>query len=211
MKKKSFIPIIVVSVFLLSSIAVIALAETEPSPFKPNINQLGAVGNVLNSVKNRVEKVLSKPPDYSVSEAPLKGTINRLEAIIEQLLSLDDKIFSIVEEIQGVDPSPFHPHSEVVPALENVRDAAQSIVDSIDALPVAKMTDESIWAVEDVQESAQDVADNTQSYINLFSDSTIDCDSITIKSECEEEPSCLWVFSGIDPFDPFAGHCENAS
>jgi methyl-accepting chemotaxis protein len=208
MKKKSFISIIVVSVFLLSSISVIALAGTEPSPFKPHINQLGAVENVLDSVKNRVEKVLSKPVDYSVSGASLKGTINRLEAIIEQLLSLDDKIFSIVEEILDVDPSLFHPRSEVVPALENVRDAAQSIVDSFDVLPVAKMPDESIWTVEDVQESAQDVADNTQSYINLFSDFTIDCDSITIKSECEEEPSCDWVFSGFDPADP--GHCENA-
>jgi hypothetical protein len=88
----------------------------------------------------------------------LKGTINRLEAIIEQLLSLDDKIFSIVEKVMGVEPTPFHPRSEVVPALENVRDSAQSIVDSIDVLPVAKMPDESIWAVEDVRESAQDVA-----------------------------------------------------
>jgi methyl-accepting chemotaxis protein len=207
MKKKSFISIIVVSVFLLSSISVIAFAGTEPSPFKPNINQLGAVKNVLNSVKNRVEKVLSKPPDYSGSGASLKGTINRLEAIIEQLLSLDDKIFSIVEKVMGVEPTPFHPRSEVVPALENVRDSAQSIVDSIDVLPVAKMPDESIWAVEDVRESAQDVANNTQSYINLFSDFTIDCDSITDKIECKEEPSCDWVFNG-DPIDP--GHCEDA-
>jgi hypothetical protein len=154
MKKKSLISSVVVGVFLLSGIAVVALAGTEPSPFKPNINQLGAVENVLNSVKNRVEKVLSKPPDYGVSRPSLKGAAKRLEAIVEQLLSVDDKIFSIVEEVMGVDPSPLHPRSEVVPALENVRDSAQSIVDSIDALPVAKMPGESIWAVEDVRESA---------------------------------------------------------
>jgi hypothetical protein len=177
MKKKSLISSVVVGVFLLSGIAVVALAGTEPSPFKPNINQLGAVENVLNSVKNRVEKVLSKPPDYGVSRPSLKGAAKRLEAIVEQLLSVDDKIFSIVEEVMGVDPSPLHPRSEVVPALENVRDSAQSIVDSIDALPV-------------------------------FSDFTIDCDSITDKIECKEEPSCDWVFNG-DPIDP--GHCENAT
>jgi hypothetical protein len=207
MKKKSLISSVVVVVFLLSGIAVVALAGTEPSPFKPNINQLGAVENILNSVKNRVEKVLSKLPDHGASGPSLKGTVNRIETIIEQLISLDDKVFSIVEEVMGVDPQPFHPRSEVVPALENVRDAAQSIVDSIDALPVGKTPDESIWAVEDVRESAQDVADNTQSYINLFSDFKIDCSSIAIKSECDEnKPSCDWVFSLFDPADP--GHCE---
>lgn len=205
MKKKYFILIIVVSAFFLSGTAVKAFARTEPSPFKPNINQLGAVENILNSAKNRVEKVLSK--QSGVPGPSLKGTVNRLEAITEQLTSLDDKIFSIIEEIMGVEPTPFHPRSEVVPALETVRDAAQSIVDSINASPVAKMSDGSIWAVEDVRESAQDVADNTQSYINLFSDFNIDCDSITTRSECEEEPSCDWVFNGFDPADP--GHCEN--
>jgi hypothetical protein len=40
-----------------------------------------------------------------------------------------------------------------------------------------------------------------------FSDFTIDCDSITDKIECKEEPSCDWVFNG-DPIDP--GHCEDA-
>lgn len=212
MKKKYIILIIVVGVFLLYSTAVIAFAETEPSPFKPNINQLGAVENVLNSVKNRLEKVFSKPPDYSVSRASLKGTINKLEAITEQLLSLDDNIFSIVERIVGVEPSPFHTRSEVVPALENVRDAAQSIVDSIDDEPEAKMPDESIWAVEDIQVSAQTVADNTQFYINLFSDFAIDCGSITVITECLEEPSCEWMLNSFDAFafDPFAGHCESA-
>jgi hypothetical protein len=207
MKKKSLISIVVASVFLLSGIAGIGLAGTEPSPFKPNINQLGAVENILNSVKNRVEKVLSKLPDHGVSGPSSKGTVKRIEAIIEQLLSLDDKVFSIVDEVMGVDPSPFHPRSEVVPALENVRDAAQSIVDSIDTLPVGKTPDESIWAVEDVRESAQDVADNTQSYINLFSDFNIDYSSITIRNDCLTNPSCDWVFSDFDPADP--GHCEN--
>jgi hypothetical protein len=206
MKKKSLLPIVVFGVFLLFGNSIKAFAGTELSPFQPNINQLDVVKNILNSVNDRVQKVLSKPLDNDVPGPSLKDAINRLEAIIEQLISVDDKVFSIVEEVLGVDPSSFHLRSEIVLALENVRDAAQSIVDSLDALPVGEMPHEFIWAVGDVRESAQDIADNTQSYIYLFSDYSIDCSNITIRSDCEANPLCVWVFSG-DPAD--LGQCED--
>ena len=67
-----------------------AKAGTEPSPFLPEINQLLAVANILNSADFRVGKSIAHPPDPCVPPDPcnspdLNGAINRLEAISEQV------------------------------------------------------------------------------------------------------------------------------
>lgn len=112
MKTKAMISIAVVSVFLLSGLA---LAGVDPNPFRSEINQLGAVANILNSALNRVEKVM------------------------------------------GVDPEPFY--GGVVTALEGARDAAQSIVVSIDSRLPLNDTTPFGTAVRDVRDSAQEIVD----------------------------------------------------
>ncbi len=109
------------------------LAGVEPSPFQPEINQLGAVANILSSADFRVVKTMSHPPEPCHPPDPCKGLngkVNRLEAIESQVRAADDMVFSIINEVMGVDPTQFR--EELIPPLEVVRDVALSIVEKID-------------------------------------------------------------------------------
>ena len=191
MNKKSMISIAVASVLLLSGLA---LAGIDPQPFRSEINQLGAVANILNSALNRIEKVMGVDPEPFEPHPNLNGALNRLEAIDNQLVSANDMVISIAEEVMGVDPVPFY--EGVVTALEGVKDAAQSIVVSINLrLPVDDTTPFGT-AVRDVRTSAQKIVDTAQFYIDELSGEPphIDCSGIKNPDICNNTGgACVWV------------------
>ena len=87
---------VVVFVAVMSLFCANAYAGIEPSPFTPEINQLGAVSNGLNSCLDRVNKVLSSPPDDVIPSPNVNGAVNRLEAITGQMNSLNDFIANTI-------------------------------------------------------------------------------------------------------------------
>jgi len=183
--KKSFVSVLTVSVFLISSIAVTSFAGFDPTPFK---NQLSAIENILLSADDRVKKVLGYPPDPYEPSTNLIGAINRLEAINKLLVSADDMVFSIIEEVLGLDPSPFQ---EIIPELQAVRDVSQSIADEIKEyfnIPPDPYIPEFSAALESVQYSAQEIADNVNYYLELPSG----CSSYENPTDCNAAFGCMW-------------------
>lgn len=180
-----------------------ATAGIEPSPFQPEINQLGAVENVLVSANRRIVKTMEHPPDPCVpsdSCAPgpdLNGALNRLGAINKQLVSADQMVASIVEEVMGVEPTPFQPLADIVPALAGVQGAAQVIVDEIAArlgVEPSPFRD----ALLGVQESAETISTHTQEYINQIEEpcpDTVACGAFDSQEACESVVCCKWITS----------------
>ena len=196
MKKRSLISICVVSVFLLSGLA---LAGFEPTPF---IGQLGAVENILNSADDRISKVMSTEPSPFEPSPALIGAVNRLEAIDSQLMSVDQMIYSVIDEVMGFEPTPFR--EDIVTALVSVKGVAQGIADNIDATiapdPNGTAFEKALYSV---QESAQLISDNTQAGINLLS-SASGCFGLS-QSACWDYPGiCNWV---CDNDDCVTGQC----
>jgi hypothetical protein len=173
-------------VFLTPSIDV-AKAGVEPSPFQPEINQLLAVANILNSADYRVGKSIAHPPDpcvptYPCNSPDLNGAINRLEAISKQVSSVDDMVDSMINEVMGFEPSPFR--DDLYPALDVVRDAADGIESQIsDYSPADNVPIEYINALENVSQKASDVVETAQGGI---------C-AITDWYELCEERGCTWL------------------
>jgi len=186
--------IIIVCVFLLSGIAVLALAGIDPNPFRPEINQLGATANILNSANDRVVKSISNPPSDEPSPA-LNGAVNRLNAINNQLISVDNMVESIAGEVMGIDPNPFH--EDVVSALEGVKGAAQGIVDYIHDNPMSsEVPEQFILAVMNVQNSAQAIVDTAEYYIEELNEIPPgwDCPGIHDPAVCDNTGgACIWV------------------
>lgn len=156
------ISIVVVNVLLLSGFS---LAGFEQSPFRPEINQLEAAVNIINSDNNRVIQMVVSPPEYGLSSPNLNGALNRAEAVYRQLESVNGFISDIVYSVMGVDQSPFR--KDIVPELENARDAAQTLVNSIEDNPleVGEVPDEFIHAVGNVRTVAQLIVDDIEYYI----------------------------------------------
>jgi hypothetical protein len=172
----------------------IAKAGFEPSPFQPEINQLGAVANILHSADFRVANSIAHPPDPCVPPDPcnspdLNGAVNRLAAISDQLSSADDMV-SAINEVMGVEPSPFR--KDVIPALEVVRDAAGMIDGRVDAFirvePPLPLT--YLDALGWVGHKASDVFVTAQSGINEISSSL--CATNETQADCEAA-ECLWI------------------
>ena len=78
---------------IVGGIMQMAIAGVEPSPFRPEINQLGAVVNSLNSIHDQINRVLGKPPpDDSIPGPDINGVVNRLAAMDNKLYLLDDMV-----------------------------------------------------------------------------------------------------------------------
>ena len=184
----------------------VATAGTEPSPFTPWINQLGAAQNILVSAGSRIVKGMDNPPNPEVPSPDLTGALNRLEAINNQLVSVDDMVVSLVEEVMGVEPSPFVPLTDIVPALAGVQNAAQAIVDEIEAR-MGTEPSPFVPAYEDglriVQNSAQTISTHTQNYIDQIN-CDVNCLEIESPAECESYVCCVWIPSDV----PELGYCD---
>ncbi len=195
MLKKRFVSIVVVGLFFISVHVAGALAGIEPSPFQPEINQLGAVVNILQSADYRVVKTISHPPDPCFPPDPcepgpdLNGAVNKLGAINRQLISVDDMVFSMIEEVMEVDPTPFR--SDLIPALQAVGDASQAIADAIrDFTPPDPCHPDFITALGNVEASALCMTETVMWGIDEIS-AGLECSSYTDQRTCENA-ECFW-------------------
>ncbi|MBT8089975.1 MAG: hypothetical protein KJO01_07185 [Gammaproteobacteria bacterium] len=202
-------PIALVAALFLGNLGV-ATAGVEPSPFQPEINQLGAAENILVSANSRIIKAMDHPPDPVVPSPNLNGALNRLDAINRQLVSVDDMVASMIEEVMGFEPSPFHPLSEIVPAIAGVQGAALNIVEEIDArlgFEPTPFVPEFEAKLLSVQSSAQGIETNTQNYINQIDCDPNACMGIDSRTECESIVCCVWISTDNNE-DPDFGYCD---
>lgn len=207
--QEAFLPSSVVLVIaLIIGYLGVATAGVEPSPFQPEINQLGAAENLLVATKNRVVKTMDAAPSPEDSQTKLTSSFNRLDAIDRKLVSVDDMVASIIEEVMGVEPSPFHPLTDVVPAIAGVDSAAAAIVEEIDARlgvepsPFLPAFEDSLQSVKG---SAQTISNHAEGYIQQIS-CDVDCMAIETRTECEAYVCCVWI--ATDNLDPDVGSCE---
>lgn len=186
---------VVAGLFLVSAQISQVMAGVEPSPFQPEINQLGAVANILNSAEFRIVKTMGVPPEPCVPPDPCKGLdgdVNRLAAINGQVSSAQYMIESMIEEVMGVEPSPFW--GDLVAPLQVVRGVAQGIADGIDeqlgeyGLNVAV---EFIDALESVSGSAVNLVHAVDVGIRALSESP-ECSEILDEDYCVES-GCYWI------------------
>lgn len=190
MKKKlvilSFGLSVLLGVMFLTPTFNIARAGVEPSPFQPEINQLGAVANILSSADFRVVKTMSHPPDPCVPPDPCKGlngAVNRLEAIDNQIGSTENMILSMINEVMGFEPTPFR--EDLIPPLEVVRDVAEGIVVRIGEYdptgPVAR----------EFTEALGNVADSAFLLIGTVDDSVIRLSEPMACEDYDNEAACM--------------------
>lgn len=208
MNEKRVIPVVLLTLLALLAQPLRGSAGVEPSPFQPQINQLGAVANILNAADFRVAKTLSHPPDPCVPPDPcepgpdLNGVVNKLNAIDRQIMSADDMVFSMIEEVMGFDPTPFR--TDLIPALEIVGDAAQGISDKVstfietqrEGLPVDFI--DALWYVGNSALSMVETVSNSIEQLQSGSG----CSLYENQEDCVQGSSCVWVVpdSGAPPY-----------
>ena len=191
--------VVVTGLLLVSAQISQVVAGVEPSPFQPEINQLGAVANILNSAEFRIVKTMSAPPEACVPPDPCKGLygdINRLEAINGQVYSAHYMIISMIEEVMGVEPSPFR--GDLVAPLEVVGGVAEEIVERIEQFgSPGSVPEEFVLALRSVSESATLVVSAVADGILLLSQDP-ECVDVSDQAYCDSIVGCLWIY------DPFA-------
>ena len=186
-----------VGLILISAQISVAMAGVEPSPFLPEINQLGAVANILDSAEFRIVKTMSAPPEVCVPPDPCKGLngdVNRLEAINNQVSSAQYMIESMIYEVMGVEPSPFR--GDLIAPLNVVGDVAQGIVDGIgekigEYALSGNVPDDFIFALESVANSTIDLVEAVQDGVMLLSESP-ECADILDEEYCVDS-GCYWI------------------
>ena len=186
-----------VGLFLVSAQFSGVLAGVEPSPFQPEINQLGAVANILNSAEFRIVKTMNAPPESCVLPDPCKdlnGDVNRLEAINNQISSAQYMVESMIYEVMGVEPSPFR--GDLVAPLEVVRDVAEGIVTGIaekmreyEQVDVAHEFKE---ALQSLSFSAIDLVTTAVEGIEQLSQPPV-CADIVDEDVCNAIQGCSWT------------------
>lgn len=182
---------LILGIMFLTPTFNIARAGVEPSPFQPEINQLGAIANILQSADFRVGKSIAHPPEPCVPPEPCKGlngAVNRLEAIDNQIGSADNMVQSMINEVMGFEPMPFH---DLIAPLEVVRDAAEGIVITIGILPAGTAAPEFLWALGQVSDSALLLIVNVNEDIELLSGGTMECADYDSKETCSDA-GCYW-------------------
>ena len=198
---------IAVSLLFVSAQISEVMAGVEPSPFQPQINQLGAVANILNSAEFRILMTMSDPPDACITTDPCKGLygdVNRLEAINNQVSSAQYMVESMILEVMGVEPSPFK--GDLVAPLQVVQEVAESIIGGIEAkigeyglggnVPV-----EFIDALDLVSGSAARLVSTAEYGIKVFSQ-PFACGGIEDENVCNNTAGCVWIPGSVAP-----GYC----
>jgi hypothetical protein len=183
----------------------VAKAGFEPSPFQPEINQLGAVANILHSADFRVARNISHPPDPCVPPDPckgLEGDINRIEAIQNQVSSADDMVKAMIEEVMGFEPMPFRAE-DLIPPLQIVKDAAGGIALRIEEFMAGPPDPDTptvfLGALDGVAHKAIDIVTTAEDGIEQLSGS-MECSAYTTNSDCDGVDDCVWIIDAIVPY-----------
>ena len=196
------VPICVCFLFVLCSMA---WAGIEPSPWKPEINNLNAVENNLNSIGERANRVLAVPPDPYAPSPNVNGAVGRLSAMENQLVLLRGMVTSVMDEVLSVPPDPWVP-ADLLPALEGVRAASQGIADSINVYltvpPDPWVPAEFISALTNVGIASQNIANDAVQYMSGggCTSGTVcgcvgtatECSGIISPTECTNQVGCSW-------------------
>lgn len=169
----------------------VATAGVEPTPFLPEINQLGAVVNSLDMINNRIEMVLALPTDDQAPGPDGTGAVNRLGAIDNKLALLSNIVYTIGAVVLAAPAD--EQKLAVAEAMVFVADAAERIAGSIDnaVLPDDLYLD-FITALEMVRESALDLRDTALFWnLKLIEIPVDDCANYDNQTDCENN-GCTW-------------------
>jgi hypothetical protein len=190
---KSLVLAVLMSLMVVIGSVQTATAGVEPSPFLPEINQLGAVVNSLDSIHNRIEMVLAIPPPDDQAPGPdVTGEVNRLEAIDNKLVLLNDMVYTIGEEVLAAPAD--EQKLAVAEAMVFVADAAEGIAGSIDyaVLPDDLHLDFKA-ALDMVLGSAMDLMATALFWNRQLSEIPVDdCADYENQTDCEFN-GCLWL------------------
>jgi len=183
--------------------ATTSYAGVEPSPFQPEINQLEAVLNGLNSCLDRVQKVIAYPPNPILPSPNLNGAVNRLGAIAGQENSLNDFIANTILSVMGVEPSPFHPEDPIIQTLNRIGVASDAIANAIDGFcehppePGYACPEQFATALENVMYSADGISETVRLGIDglLYGGGGVCVPEPELNNEtdCVAVPSCNWL------------------
>ena len=192
---------LILGVMFLTPTFNLARAGVEPSPFQPEINQLGAVANILNSADFRLVKTMSAPPEPCTPPDPCKGlngAVNRLEAISNQIGSTENMILSMINEVMGsdvlgVDPSPFR--LLLIPGLGEVSFVAEGIVVGIGEYhPTGPVAPEFTEALGSVADSAFQLMETVDESVLRLSE-PMACENYDNEATCSDA-GCYWDVIG---------------
>ena len=92
MKNNSIITYTLSVLLLLGAFSSIVYAGFDPSPFQPEINELNAVVNELNSIEDRLQNTLALPANDV-------GLINQLETMTNELTLLTGRVETVQESV----------------------------------------------------------------------------------------------------------------
>ena len=185
-----------------------ALTGLEPSPFTPEINQLYAIDNQLQSIAKRVDDKLSLPPD---DQTP--GTVNATWAMEEKLIKLNDLQVLIMQDVLDVlqDPTLGMPPDDQLPpviaALDTLIVSAAGITFAIDeykadfGIPPDDQTP-FIVALNAVFTATLNLSETSQLYSAILEEP---CSLFLNPTDCNAIDGCGWNPSA-DPAGCFPGN-----
>jgi hypothetical protein len=101
-------------------------AGVEPTPWTPATNILNSMTNVLGQVDSHLVNIL-KPPNPN--KPPTPNMVNELDALTMQLEVLSGRAMAVSAMLPAVQTPP----DDFLMALDNVRTAAEGIVDEANA------------------------------------------------------------------------------
>jgi hypothetical protein len=202
MKKKSLISIVIVSVFLITSIT---LAGVEPSPFQPQLNRLDYIQQRLNSIDGNIRAVLGIPPNdiRPINVVRINLMSYRLGFLNWFMVSTMD---SIIDAVLSLPPDDQMPVMDALNAIENVmsNDSPEGGITEV----VQSYMNEYFPSGEPIQPglrifyntliqfsgNADMITGNTTDYIGQINDGSSYCGSYDNQVDCITADGCSWVY-----------------
>ena len=190
--------IVVVFLMVGGSVQVVS-AGVEPSPFTPQINQIVAVVNSLNSIHDQSNRILAILPNDILPSHNINKAVNRLGAMENKLYLLDNLVNIIGEEVMGIPADNKHEPTDVVTALDEVASSAGGIAERVTqflGLPPDDIHPDFLGALGLVREAALDVNETAMFYSGEIGGAPpFVCSDFTNEENCLLN-NCLWV-SGV--------------
>jgi hypothetical protein len=118
-------PTLAVLSLLVLALAFPVEAGLDPSPFRPEINKLRAVENVLLAHFHHLDAVLAIPPDPYL---PVPALVNQLDAIAFHVAMQEVRVVTVVNPVLGVPPDPILP-PDLVPVMTDLQTAASGLLE----------------------------------------------------------------------------------
>jgi hypothetical protein len=194
------------TLFLIIGSTPMGMAGVEPSPFMPEINQLNASVNMLESIDHKLIKTMEKPPLEGTSAHNINGALNKLEGIDRRLLSVGsmaDSIFEDIVAVMGFEPSPFN-DPDLIGAFEAVKAALEQIQDTANRQLPLGVVSEFIDALGLIEGTVIELAGEVESYIYELENPPTECVPADFDEfGCMENADCVWITSTDPAVEPY--------